>query len=90
MVILAELGHVINVNKARQGIKCYQNKCTYAYISVELKIIYRKQDLEGFFHQSEKYEYSYCHYDSLGLIPTICKFGKKKRLQLLPLEVSTD
>lgn len=25
MVILAELGHVINVNKAREGIKCHQN-----------------------------------------------------------------
>lgn len=25
MVILAKLGHVINVNKAREGIKCHQN-----------------------------------------------------------------
>lgn len=47
MAIWAELGHLINVNKVREGIKCHQNNA-HACISVERKVFYGKQDRKGF------------------------------------------
>lgn len=45
MVILAELGHVINVNKAREGIKCHQNNAHMLTFQWSLIFFfYRNQD----------------------------------------------
>lgn len=65
MVILAELGHLRNVNRAREGIKCHRNNAHMLTFQWSLKSFLGIRIRKGFsFHYSDKCECSYCHCDS--------------------------
>lgn len=95
MVILAELGHVINVNKAREGIKFNQNNAHMLIFqwSFQSFIGIRIRRVCCFFYiVAINVNTVYCHCDSFlgvhfGLIPD---FLIRRKVSILPLGVDTD
>lgn len=90
MVILAELGHVRNVNKAREGIECHQNNALMLTFQQSLKLFIRISIRRVlFFYCSDKCDTVSVTVALLdvhfGLISTFLKLAKKSQFCLWTL-----